>query len=269
MALIFFVLSDLIFGLLSVCSRIIEDFRQESGRRKSVNVSLTVFLRSDIFARIQEYSGEKDKLDFSRILWDDPELLLRVVDERLTFSFDRKYTPGQIWRDFIAPTVDGVNAREFFVREIMPRPRDAIKFMNAAIEEAVNRGHTRIEDDDFISAAMKYSQFAFESLISEDNPTKGRLEDILYEFAGAPVTLRRSEVEERLAKAGVIVADRTYYLELLCDLSFLGIETRNHTYEYPADETRRRVLRKAAQSRGHAEETYEVNRAFRLFLEIE
>ena len=151
----------------------------------------------------------------------------------------------------------------------MPRPRDAIKFMNAAIEEAVNRGHKRIEEDDFASAAIKYSQFAFDSLISEDNPTKGKLEAILYEFAGAPATLRRSEVEERLARAEIRGSDATYYLDLLCDLSFLGIETRNGAYEYPADERRRKVLRKAAQSRGQSEETYEVNRPFRAFLEIE
>ncbi len=43
------VLSDLIFGLLSVCNRIIREFRNESVRNKPVDFSLTVFLRSDIF----------------------------------------------------------------------------------------------------------------------------------------------------------------------------------------------------------------------------
>ena len=67
---------------------------------------------------------------------------------------------------------------------------------------------------------------------------------------GAPGTLRRSQVEQRLAKAGLSGNDVAYYLDLLCDVGFLGIETRMQTYEYPADEVRRKVLRKAAQSRG-------------------
>ena len=75
-------------------------------------------------------------------------------------------------------------------------------------------------------------------------------------------------MEKRLRKAGLDVNDAIYYLDLLCDLGFLGIETREHGYEYPVDEARRKVLRKAPQGWGQTEETYEVNRPFRAFLEI-
>ena len=69
-------------------------------RNKPVDFSLTVFLRSDIFSHIQDQSGEKDKLEFARILWEDPELLMRVVNERLTFSFGKTYTPRKTMEGF-------------------------------------------------------------------------------------------------------------------------------------------------------------------------
>ncbi|MGZ5120963.1 MAG: methyltransferase, partial [Burkholderiales bacterium] len=45
-----------------------------------------VFLRSDIFNRLVAVAREPDKLSFTRLKWDDPEFLLRVVEERYVAS---------------------------------------------------------------------------------------------------------------------------------------------------------------------------------------
>ena len=79
-------LSDLLFGLLSVTRRIIEDFRKSDQRRRPANLALILFLRSDIFSYIMKGAREKDKISYSRITWHDPKLLIRVLEERFLSS---------------------------------------------------------------------------------------------------------------------------------------------------------------------------------------
>lgn len=262
-------LAELLFGLLGVAKRVTEEFRIADSRRRRVNLSLAVFLRSDIFAHIQDFAREKDKLSFTRIDWDDPELLIRVIDERLRYSLDDSVTPKDIWDRFFATTVAGMAVKDYICRSTMPRPRDVIVFVRTAIAEAVNRGHVRVEEDDLLSARLKYSQFAFDSLVAEDNPQTNMLEAILYEFAGSAKIVSRHEVERNIRQSGVSgVTDDMVprYVDLLCDLGFLGIETSEGKYEFPQDAGRRRVLqvvaRKLAERRGSPCEVYCVNTPF-------
>ena len=57
-----------------------------SGRVNSVNLSLTLFLRSDIYAAMIRFARERDKLPIRRVVWEHPELLRRVVQERFMIS---------------------------------------------------------------------------------------------------------------------------------------------------------------------------------------
>ena len=54
----------------------------------------------------------------------------------------------------------------------------------AAVNIAINRGHDQVLPDDLLSAREQYSQYAFNSILKEDDPVKGKLEAVLYEFAG-------------------------------------------------------------------------------------
>ena len=46
-----------------------------------------------------------------------------------------------------------------------------------------------------MEARERYSEYVFRSILKEDNPEKGRLEHILYEFAGTMTQVDRSEIE--------------------------------------------------------------------------
>ncbi|MEQ4611410.1 hypothetical protein ABMX48_36310 [Streptomyces cavourensis] len=72
----------LLVGLLGAVSRIAEDFQKENNRLASVNVTISVFLRSDIYDEVIKEAREPDKINTKRIDWDQPELLKRVMDER-------------------------------------------------------------------------------------------------------------------------------------------------------------------------------------------
>ena len=264
-------LAELIAGLLGVAHSIPRDFARSNSRIKSVNTKMTVFLRSDIFAFIQHLIPEYDKLPISRIKWNNPQLLMRVINERML----RDAPPGRgsedIWQEVFPERVVEVSSQEFLLRTVLPRPRDVIHFVKAAVSNAVNRGDRKVCDLDLLLARDQYSDYAFKSILKEDDPSKGKLEEILVEFAGAERLVDRSEIESLMEKAGVRGDDIDFYLDLLCDINFLGIDTRKG-FEYPTDEEQRGMLRNVAHvlasRNGHAE-IFEINPAFYQVLQID
>ena len=141
----------------------------------------------------------------------------------------------------------------------------------AAVNIAINRGHDQVLPDDLLSAREQYSQYAFNSILKEDDPVKGKLEAVLYEFAGTGKQLLKEDVESLFVTAGVEFHDSDFYINLLCDINFLGIETANG-FRYSRDEEERRTLRNIARviaARKDRSEMFEVNPAFYQVLQIE
>jgi hypothetical protein len=263
-------LSELLSGLLRVGSNIINDFRSSSHWRTSVPVSITIFIRSDIFAHVQPLAIEQDKLPIRRISWADPELLMKVINQRLQHGAEN-FGAERIWQDLFPREVAGMRTQEWIVSNCMPRPRDMIYFVKEAIAAAVNRGHEAVTPEDLLDARGKYSQFVFKSVLAEDSPRKRKLEGVLYEFAGAPRRLTAIDVRARIERAGVTNSDIDFYVDLLCDISFLSIETRSG-FTFASDEDERRMLREVsgrlAKEAGR-EEAYEIQSAFYQALQIE
>ena len=264
-------LAELIAGLLGVAQFIPDDFKRSDDRVRPVEVNITVLLRSDIFAFIQHQLLEQDKLPIVQVIWNDEELLLRVLEERMLFDAPRERTASEVWVGIFPESVVGVTCQEFILRTVLPRPRDLIHLVKAAVSFAINRGHERVLPEDLLSARSQYSQYAFNSILKEDDPIKGKLEAVLYEFAGTGKQLLREDVESLFARAGVEFEDSGFYFDLLCDINFLGIETANG-FHYSRDEEERRTLRNIARviaARRDRNEMFEVNPAFYQVLQIE
>lgn len=264
-------LSDLIFGLLQVSEAVSEGFQHQDHWRKRVNVCVTVFLRSDIFAFIQPLAPQQDRLPIERIVWDSA-LLLKVLNQRIELSSPKQFDAQEIWRQLFPSEVVGVPTSDFILRTVLQRPRDAIYLVRAAVSGAINRDHRTVTEGDFLDAREKYSQFVFKSIVAEDDPRKGQLEAVLYEFAGAPKVNKLSEVRSRIARAGVTDMDVEFYIDLLCDVSFLQIETA-HGFINSTHEANRQILRQVARrlatESGKGEESFAINPAFFQVLQIE
>ena len=264
-------LAELIGGLLGVVQYIPNDFRRSSSRLKPVNANVTLLLRSDIFAFIQHLIPEQDKLPIARVIWDSQELLLRVLEERMLHGAPRQRTTADVWAGLFPAEVVGVTCSEFILRTVLPRPRDLIHLVKAAVSKAINRGGERVLQDDLLAAREQYSQYAFDSILKEDDPGKGKLEEVLYEFAGVTAELKLEEIESLFASAGVESADVEFYLNLLCDISFLGIETTTG-FRYSGHEEERRSWRNVATvlaAKDDRNERFAINPTFYQVLQIE
>ena len=66
-------LSEILWGLLEVAKQLPAELQKQDSRRQSIQLSLAIFLRSDIFYRIREVAREPDKMPYSLLNWDDTE----------------------------------------------------------------------------------------------------------------------------------------------------------------------------------------------------
>ena len=178
---------------------------------------------------------------------------------------------SDVWSGLFPEQVVGVTPEEFILRTALPRPRDIIHLVRSAVSSAINREHQSVQAEDLLSAREQYSGYAFDSILKEDDPTKGKLESVLYQFAGPNKIVDLNEIEIIFASAGVDECDTNFYLDLLCDISFLGIESRD-AFRYSINEEDRRSLRNVAgviASREQRHERFEINPAFYQVLKIE
>ena len=265
-------LSSLLLGLLQVTQDIVHDFRQERHDRRRVNVSLTSFIRSDIFTHLEPLAAEQDKWPIRRISWNDPDLLIRVIDERFEHGGRPGITAEEIWTGVFPEEINDQSAKDFILGSTLPRPRDVIFLVKEAIAVALNRNHDTVTEQDMLVARKRYSSYVFGSVLAEDDPLRDMMEPVLFEFAGAPKTLKESDVRGRIERAGVPGYDIDFYVELLCDVNFLGIFTASG-YAFSDDENERRMLlgiaTRLAFERGLNEVLFVIHPAFHDVLQVE
>jgi hypothetical protein len=264
-------LSRLMLALLAAT----EAFRNELERsvpKAGVSVSLSLFMRSDIFAEVARLAHEPDKLPVRHLRWEDEVVLLQVVEQRYAASRKSESAHGELWSRFFCERVGDERVTDWLMRVCLPRPRDVLFLCRAAIDHAVAARHARIEEQDLTAARGQYSLFAFESAAVESQLRISRADDVLLEFAGAPTTLVADQLAGLLDAAGVAPEEHPAVLDALRDVSFLGIKT-GETGAVFADVAREKqradiLARKwAKQTKGTV--AYEVHPAFWAYLEME
>jgi hypothetical protein len=196
-------LSELIFGLLTAAPRMPADFARSDNRRKPVNLTLSLFLRSDIFHYVMRAAREPDKLSISRIIWEDPESLLRVLDVRLLAAYPEANSADEVWHRFFTESVRGASTRDYLASRTLPRPRDLLYLAKAAVSTAINRGHSQVLESDITEAEKLYSHYALDTIETEATASVPDIERVLYEFIGAQELLDQGQVRSLLRKAGV------------------------------------------------------------------
>lgn len=256
-----------ILALLSSVGRIERDFGRPPSGLAPVKVTLSIFLRTDIYDSISRYAREPDKVGVLSVRWQDSELLVRVLEER--YLANRSKGEGQygMWDEVFEEEVRGLPTRDYFLWRTLSRPRDLIFFANAALTTAINRKHSRISAADVAFAEKQYSRFAIEALLVESDAEDFDLEEVLYEFAGLDSTLRSDELETLLSSYDGPHAIRDW----LVRTSFLGVEVRSGEFLHVEGETDAKRQVRVAQrfaERQNSVVRYRVHPAFRPFLEV-
>jgi hypothetical protein len=264
-------LSEFLLGLLSVADRVAAEFKRGDRWAPKVNLNLVVFLRSDIFSRVLAAAREPDKVKFFKLVWSDPELLVRVIDERFVASHKGGVQPQEMWDKYFCKDVGGVPTKDYLVAQILPRPRDIVYFVKASIALAVNRRHAIVQEEDILDAEREYSQYAMDSVLVEEGVTRDQVETIMYELAGGTAIQTVGQLERAIERALGCDVSAEGMIDQLCMLSFLGVEVDPGDFRFTDDpkEYRRNLVRarKLAEKRS-SPVVYKVHPAFCAFLEI-
>jgi hypothetical protein len=265
-------LSHLLLGLLGAVGRVATDYEKESYWRDRVSLTLATFLRTDIYSYLQRIAREPDKIPVTYLEWADPNVLVRVIEERFLATRPDGTDPQELWTRFFCPTVKGTPTRDYVLQRVLPRPRDLIYLFNAAVISAVNSRRERVEEEDVLNAEGNYSQFAFEALLVENGLTIMQFEAVLFEFIGLNAVLEVSEAVKAIKTAGVEDDKVEEVLTRLKALSFLGTEVAPNQFRYAeAGPEMQRVevfARRLAERRGDGEARLTVHPAFRAYLGI-
>lgn len=263
-------LSNLILGLIHVSQNLAADFNFDKRVQGRMRFSLVLFLRSDIFSHLGDFANEKDKISHARLAWDDSDKLLAVIDERFKSSVE-SLSAEQIWEKYFTQNVNSVPIKEYLLRHIIPRPRDLIYLLKESIAEATSRGHTRVEESDVISAQIRYSEYALDSVISEYVGDEFDLQNVCFEFINQKPILTRDELETIFSLARVPKDKYSSCLEVLRNISFLGFRIDESTYRFVSDygESKKfEVMARRFREDFSMAECYMVNYPFRAYLEI-
>jgi hypothetical protein len=265
-------LSELLFGLLSVSRRVAEEFWRDASGRAAVNLFFALFLRSDIYAAMLQFAKERDKLPARLMIWSDPDLLKRVIEARFMKSGADLKFPNEVWERYFVPTVRGIPTWEYIGHRMLPRPRDLIYLIKSALQFAVNRGRTRVEEKDFTDAERQYSRFALDALIVEAGVRISSIEDLLLHFVQSSEIITESEISTRLVAANLPESKLEDVIKLFVELTFVGFEVAPNRFEFLYDEQDERkfsiMARKTADETTNGVRRFRIHPAFHAFLEI-
>jgi nucleoside 2-deoxyribosyltransferase len=230
------IISKFILGLLGVIGRISKELKGTSKNPSEFDLNLIVFLRSDIFKYIIRYAREPDKIEYYNLQWNDPEVLMRIVDKRVEL-LSSDLNKNNFWDIYVEKNVDGINTKEYINSCIIPRPRDLIYFINSAKNIAVRRGHNVIQSDDLLAAHKDYSNWIFKSILVENGVTIHQMHKFLYNVMGEHSILTKNRIEEIMIKSE-IPNENNYiddFITHLCGLSFLGREIKPFEFAFEFD----------------------------------
>jgi hypothetical protein len=264
-------LAEFLLGLLTATSRIGEELNQGYRGGPPTRFNSGVFLRSDIFERVAAAAREPDKLAYTRIRWDDSELLLRIIEERYVASHGKDSDPRVMWRNYFCPLTRGKPTRDYLTSRILSRPRDIVFLVKAAVSFAVNRKHARVEERDILDGEKQYSQYALDSILVENGITIPQLESVLFEFVGASPIISDSRVREFISKANISSDKIDGVLLHLVNLSFLGLETAEGAFAFadePREMKKNMVLSERLVTEQGGGKRYQINPPFRAYLEV-
>lgn len=267
-------LSYLLLGLLAAAPAVVDELRHGSSDRYPAVVTLATFIRSDIFRHLLRSAREPDKIPVRRVVWGDSNQLLAIVDRRYEAAAARETEASELWSRYFVDQVRGLAVRDYIIKRVLPKPRDVLVFVRAAIDAAVLRGSPTVEEEDVLAADAAYSEFAFDALRVDDAALVGRLEEGLLEFAGGSAVLSRNDLEGLIAQMAFGPSQVDDVIDEMRSLSFLGVEVGDGRFDFADDpQTKRRadvLARRFLRARGVSagDGRLQVHPAFRPYLEI-
>lgn len=165
--------ADMISALLHLKGKLLNELCLDEQKHF---LSITIFLRKDIFEYILKESPEKDKtiIHSTEINWEEyPEKLSNIIEERLKYALEKDenqtFEASEILEKYfkLVKNKNKIHPMDAVKEYVFPRPRDYIFFFGKMFESAANRNRQEIKNVDFDYAKLHYFKYFKGNLITE------------------------------------------------------------------------------------------------------
>ncbi|MEU7791369.1 hypothetical protein [Amycolatopsis sp. NPDC049159] len=193
------------------------------------------FVRSDIYDALDFSDADKFHSDEVRISWTSHQLHELAIT-RAGVALGRRLTPDELWGEVFPPRILGEPTADYLFSRSLPRPRDAIQFLNQCRDTAHGNGHHLITATDVLDATLVFSRWKILDLAKEYRVRFPFLSSLLPIFRDIGYELTRTSIARMFGPFRQGLADRhpayTHLLdpdsviELLFSVGFLGVRRR-------------------------------------------
>ena len=207
------------------------------------SVRFLLFLRADIYDSLSFGEGDKFHGDELRIVWTE-QALRDLALARARASAGAELTAEQLWREIFPPAVGGEETATYLFSRCLPRPRDAIQFLNLCQETAwLIHGRDRITEADVLQAGRQFSAWKLKDLTLEYLVAHPFLKHLFPLFQNTGYVVTRTALSSRFEAAAESLqglfpayADAltlSGVIDILYGVGFLGVR-RGTTWCSPA-----------------------------------
>lgn len=141
-------------------------------------IRVVMALRNEVSQAIRNNGREINKPieDYGmRIDWKcaaselDNSPLLKIVETRIGYNLDKKYSTKSIWKDYFPDSVDDTPIKAYFLNQTWQKPRDVVRLL----KELQNKcsSDTRFTKEAFYYIRPDYSQGAWNEIAEELSAT--------------------------------------------------------------------------------------------------
>ncbi|MDZ4785628.1 MAG: hypothetical protein SGJ02_06075 [bacterium] len=163
---------------------------------------IMVFLRSDIFDVLKFHDIDKLNSLSERLAWSEGDLKQLIENRvKISTSIDSIEKNDKIWEQVFDISVGSQDSFKYIMSRTLRRPRETIQFCNRALRIAQDRQHTKITEDDILTAEIQYSAEKLRDLASEYLVQYPYLDILFGLFQGFKQSLDKNEFELRYQEA--------------------------------------------------------------------
>ncbi|HEY5742372.1 MAG TPA: hypothetical protein VIS99_07510 [Terrimicrobiaceae bacterium] len=241
-------------------------------RRRKIAFQGVTFIRNDVYELLVESMPDRGKIPKAALDWGDPELLRELLRRRFVTGLRNKESDfDSIWRA-VAEThiLEGHDSSTYLLQRCLMRPRALIDLLGHCRSHAINLGHDRIREDDFVEGEKAFSTDLANQISFEIHDVYPDVEDALYAFIESPRLLDAKQLAERVALLTTKPQEAEALTELFLWYGFLGIlrKTTEETYIYNVNYEMKK-LKALVNLRPPSDLVYAINPAFWRGLDID
>ncbi len=239
--------------------------------RAEIDAHTLIFIRNDVYEHLIENTPDRGKEGLISIDWTDPDLLRRLLLERLVYS---GVAEGRdfylVWQKICCPAVNGEESSAYLIDRSLMRPRFLLRLVELCLSHAINIENDKIEQEDIEKGLVSYSMTLLKDIGMEIRDIDERFERLPQIFIGLDDQITEKVLHELLEVEFPALDDRTKAIDHLLWYGVLGVvEGLRHLFIFDVHydfEIFMARVRKIKREKGNID--YVIHKAFWPALEV-